>query len=58
MTINSGDSMQKIIQFNINSQGIIGISQIRKVFQKDPKSVPNRQKKGALIKKLKYRINT
>ena len=50
MTINSGDSIQKIIQFNINSQGIIGISQIRKVFQKDPKSVPNRQKRGLLSK--------
>ena len=47
--INSGDSIQKVIQFN--SQGIIAIGQIGKVPKNWPKRVPNRQKKGAFHQK-------
>ena len=46
--INSGDSIQKKIQFN--SQGIIDTGRIGKVPKKCPKSVQNRQKRGLFIK--------
>ena len=47
--INSGDSIQNIIQFN--SQGMINTGRIGKMPKNWPKSVQNRQKKGAYHQK-------
>ena len=52
--INSGDSIQNIIQFN--SQGMINTGRIGKVPKNWPKSVQNRQKRGLIIKNGKYRL--
>ena len=52
--INSGDSIQNIIQFN--SQGMINTGRLRKVPKNWPKSVQNRQKRGLIIKNGKYRF--
>ena len=51
--INSGDSIQKTIQFN--SQGMINTGRMGKVPKNWPKSVQNRPKMGLFIKKGKYR---
>ena len=52
--INSGDSIQNIIQFN--SQGMINTGRIGKVPKNWPKSVQNRQKKGAYHQKRQISI--
>ena len=51
---NSADSIQKIIQFN--SQGIIDTGRIGKVPKNCPKSVKNRQGKGAFHQKRQILI--
>ena len=48
----SVDSIQKIIQFN--SQGIINTGRIGKVPKNCPKSVQNRQKRGELMRNVKF----
>ena len=54
--INSGDSIQKIIQFN--SQGIIDTGRVGKVPENCPKCVQKRQKRELFIKngKCQFKI--